>query len=65
VQWDPTITYTAFASASLDANGLRQNVYKASEDFTLAGRPGAVVTLPQEGPRTSAQRSRRARRPTT
>ena len=49
VRWDPTVTYTAFGSASLDANGLHQDVYKASEDFTLAGRPGSVVTLPEAG----------------
>lgn len=49
VKWDPTITYTNFSSPGLDANGLDQVAYKTSTDFTLAGRPGTVVTLPQQG----------------
>jgi RHS repeat-associated protein len=49
VRWDPSVTYVDFSSASRDANGLRQDLYQASSDFTLSGRPGAVVTLPEAG----------------
>jgi RHS repeat-associated protein len=49
VQWDPSITYVDFGTGALDANGLRQDLYQASTDFTLAGRPGSVVTLPDAG----------------
>ncbi|ONI90753.1 sugar-binding protein [Saccharothrix sp. ALI-22-I] len=42
VSWDPRITYTS-QSASVDVNGLDDHRYLASRDFTLAGRPSAVV----------------------
>ena len=47
--WDPSVRFAAHGSASLDANGLRQDLYQASDDFTLSGRPGSVVTLPEAG----------------
>ncbi|WP_159074406.1 SpvB/TcaC N-terminal domain-containing protein [Streptomyces dioscori] len=40
VAWNPAITYTGFEAS--DANGLPLHSYKASEDFTLAGRAGSV-----------------------
>ncbi|WP_405543364.1 polymorphic toxin-type HINT domain-containing protein [Streptomyces phaeochromogenes] len=40
VTWNPTIAYTGFEAT--DANGLALHTYTASEDFTLAGRAGAV-----------------------
>lgn len=48
VLWDPTITYTSL-SAPLDVNGLSQTVYSASDDFTLAGRPGSIIYMPLQG----------------
>jgi RHS repeat-associated protein len=42
VAWDPRVTYTS-RPASTDANGLSNTTYLASRDFTLAGRPSAVV----------------------
>lgn len=48
VLWDPTITYTNL-NPPLDVNGLSQKVYKASDDFTLAGRPGSKVFMPLKG----------------
>ncbi|TDP98132.1 SpvB/TcaC N-terminal domain-containing protein [Labedaea rhizosphaerae] len=42
VAWDPRITYTSMP-ASTDVNGLADNSYLASRDFTLAGRPSSVV----------------------
>ncbi|WP_109507300.1 SpvB/TcaC N-terminal domain-containing protein [Nocardioides speluncae] len=41
VAWDPRISYTGVA-ASTDVNGLDNNVYQASSDFTLGGRPSTV-----------------------
>ena len=49
VAWNPVVTYTQFAAANLDPNGLRQDRYEAAEDFTLAGRPGTVITLDTAG----------------
>ncbi|MFS8201938.1 SpvB/TcaC N-terminal domain-containing protein [Streptomyces sp. CWNU-52B] len=40
VAWDPAIVYAGFEAT--DANGLPLHSYKASEDFTLAGRAGSV-----------------------
>ncbi|WP_105970589.1 SpvB/TcaC N-terminal domain-containing protein [Streptomyces geranii] len=40
VAWDPAITYTGFAAT--DANGLALHAYRASGDFTLAGRAGSI-----------------------
>jgi RHS repeat-associated protein len=48
VAWDQTITYPGFSS-SPDVNGLDQHAYVASDDFTLAGRPGALMSLPDAG----------------
>ncbi|HVK22824.1 MAG TPA: SpvB/TcaC N-terminal domain-containing protein [Actinokineospora sp.] len=42
VAWDPRVTYTS-PQASTDVNGLDNHRYLASRDFTLAGRPSAVV----------------------
>ncbi|MDQ3786657.1 MAG: sugar-binding protein, partial [Actinomycetota bacterium] len=42
VAWDPRVTYTS-QPASTDVNGLDNHSYLASRDFTLAGRPSAVV----------------------
>lgn len=47
VAWDPDITYTSLP-ASTDVNGLDDNRFLASRDFTLAGRP-SVVTAPLTG----------------
>jgi RHS repeat-associated protein len=47
VAWDPGITYTSLP-AGTDVNGLNDNRYLASRDFTLAGRP-SVVTVPLTG----------------
>lgn len=47
VAWDPQISYTG-AGASTDVNGLDDNVYRASTDFTLGGR-SATVTAPLTG----------------
>ena len=49
VAWDPTITYPGLATTPDDVNGLDQSTYVASGDFTLAGRPGAVMSLPEAG----------------
>jgi RHS repeat-associated protein len=48
VSWDPVITYLDVAAAT-DANGLAAYRYQASEDFTLAGRPGMQVQAPFNG----------------
>jgi RHS repeat-associated protein len=48
VNWDPTITYTGVPWGD-DANGLSQTTYKASADFTLAGRPDNVAAMPFTG----------------
>ncbi|MFC7615672.1 SpvB/TcaC N-terminal domain-containing protein [Actinokineospora soli] len=47
VAWDPEITYVGLP-ATEDVNGLANNRYLASRDFTLAGRP-SVVTAPLTG----------------
>jgi len=49
VDWNQTITYSAFASSPTDVNGLDQHQYVAADDFTLAGRPGSVMSLPDAG----------------
>ncbi|MPZ52145.1 MAG: hypothetical protein GEU79_05340, partial [Acidimicrobiia bacterium] len=54
VNWDPAITYTSYEETSendpaLDGNGLSQKTYSASDDFTLAGRPGTLIGMPLEG----------------
>ncbi|MFI9816522.1 SpvB/TcaC N-terminal domain-containing protein [Saccharothrix variisporea] len=47
VSWDPKVTYTS-VPASTDVNGLANDTYLASRDFTLGGRP-SVVTAPLTG----------------
>ncbi|WP_081916179.1 SpvB/TcaC N-terminal domain-containing protein [Saccharothrix sp. NRRL B-16314] len=42
VAWDPKVTYTG-VPASTDVNGLANDTYLASRDFTLGGRPSVVV----------------------
>lgn len=42
VAWDPRVTYTSRPAAT-DVNGLDAVGFLASRDFTLAGRPSAVV----------------------
>ncbi|MFE9747156.1 SpvB/TcaC N-terminal domain-containing protein [Saccharothrix saharensis] len=42
VAWDPRVTYTSRPAAT-DVNGLDAVSFLASRDFTLAGRPSAVV----------------------
>ncbi|MGB9081499.1 MAG: SpvB/TcaC N-terminal domain-containing protein, partial [Desulfuromonadaceae bacterium] len=54
VSWDPEITYLNEDTSSTDANGLAAYVYRASREFTLAGRQGTVAmpltgTLHMEG----------------
>ena len=49
VRWDPTITYTSLGTATADQNGLSQTVFHASDDFTLAGRPGTQTAMPLKG----------------
>lgn len=48
VSWNPEIAYTGLGSA-LDVNALNVYRYKASEDFTLAGRRGVFTTVPVQG----------------
>jgi len=48
VSWDPVIAYQNITPAT-DVNGLDVYTYQASKDFTLAGRPGAIVTAPLTG----------------
>jgi hypothetical protein len=43
VTWDPEITYTGVDAARTDVNNLAEYRYRASSDFTLAGRRGAVA----------------------
>ncbi|MEV8438665.1 SpvB/TcaC N-terminal domain-containing protein [Actinosynnema sp. NPDC051121] len=47
VAWDPRITYVGQAEGT-DVNGLRTDLYQASRDFTLGGRP-SLVTAPLTG----------------
>ncbi len=47
VAWDPDITYTS-VPAGTDVNGLDNQRYLASRDFTLGGRP-STVTAPVTG----------------
>jgi len=49
VTWDQTMTYPDFATKPADVNGLDQSEYIASQDFTLAGRPGGTMSLPEAG----------------
>ncbi|QFZ21108.1 SpvB/TcaC N-terminal domain-containing protein [Saccharothrix syringae] len=42
VSWDPRVRYTSLP-ASTDVNGLANDTYLASRDFTLGGRPSVVV----------------------
>lgn len=49
VLWDPKITYEGHTSPVPDANGLDQVAYQASDDFTLAGRPGTKANMPSKG----------------
>ena len=48
VSWDPVVAYQSGTPAT-DVNGLDVYTYQASKDFTLAGRPGAIVTAPLTG----------------
>lgn len=48
VSWDPAITYLNLPP-TLDANGLNIYRYQASQDFTLAGRPGSFTQMPLNG----------------
>jgi RHS repeat-associated protein len=47
VTWDPDVSYTGIP-AGTDVNGLDNNRYLASRDFTLGGRP-STVTAPVTG----------------
>ncbi len=47
VAWDPTITYVG-VPPSTDVNGLDNDKFQASRDFTLGGRPSSV-TAPLTG----------------
>jgi YD repeat-containing protein len=52
VRWDPRISYDSFDvddGPGSDVNGRSERVYKASEDFTLAGRPVQTIPAPLEG----------------
>ena len=48
VAWDPQIQYRG-QGARLDVNSKDIYRYSASEDFTLAGRPGSYVGMPFDG----------------
>lgn len=48
VSWDPTIAYQN-VTPTTDVNNLDPFTYQASKDFTLAGRPGALVQAPLTG----------------
>lgn len=48
VAWDPQITYRG-QGPRLDVNGKDIYRYSASDDFTLAGRPGSHVGMPFDG----------------
>ncbi|MFL6138460.1 MAG: SpvB/TcaC N-terminal domain-containing protein [Frankiaceae bacterium] len=48
VSWDPVVSYLDVDPAP-DANGLDGGHYKASQDFTLAGRRGMQVQAPLNG----------------
>ncbi|MFT3769077.1 MAG: SpvB/TcaC N-terminal domain-containing protein [Minicystis sp.] len=48
VAWDPEIAYVGTPAAT-DVNGLNPHDYKASADFTLAGRPHSIVQAPING----------------
>ncbi|HUG84759.1 MAG TPA: SpvB/TcaC N-terminal domain-containing protein, partial [Euzebya sp.] len=50
VLWDPVVTYTSLPDdQASDVNGLDQRMFTASDDFTTAGRPGALIAMPLEG----------------
>ncbi len=53
VRWDPRIIYREFAHGDdappTDVNGLSQRTFQASDDFTLAGRPGTTLIMPLQG----------------
>ena len=66
VEWDPASPTRTFSSApSLDANGLRQDRLRGRSDFTLAGRPGSVVTLDTAGTATHGRVRKGTRLQTT
>lgn len=46
--WSPVITYRDLLPGT-DENGLDIRVFDAEEEFTLAGRPGSGVLLPNDG----------------
>ena len=48
VAWDPEILYVGVSSAP-DANDIDQYRYRASEDFSYAGRRGIFVEVPIDG----------------
>ncbi|HVM01686.1 MAG TPA: SpvB/TcaC N-terminal domain-containing protein, partial [Acidimicrobiales bacterium] len=48
VAWDPDIRYEG-QPPRVDANGHDGNRYRASDDFTLAGRPGVFTQMPLDG----------------
>lgn len=48
VAWDPTIHYVG-RSPSHDVNGKDVFSYSGSEDFTLAGLNGSVISMPYDG----------------
>ncbi len=48
VEWDPIITYVSMDTARTDVNSLTEYAYRASQDFTLAGRR-STLTLPATG----------------
>ena len=53
VSWDPKIHYTGYDDGDegpgTDVNGRSERTFKASEDFTLAGRPAVKLPAPLEG----------------
>src|SRR5690606_19833644 len=49
VTWAPVITYESPGWPELDANGVSQHRFSATDDFTLAGRPDDFVMLPAAG----------------
>jgi YD repeat-containing protein len=49
VAWNPEIAYLNVDTARTDVNELPEYRYRASDDFTFAGRSGATTTLPLTG----------------
>ena len=49
VAWNPEITYLNVDTTRSDVNDLAEYRYRASEDFTFAGRSGATTVAPLTG----------------